>query len=139
LVSITGEFGWLPHAAFENADEIRLRLQPVAPDAEPHVNAYHLNGNVEISSLVADRLIPYATVGVGTFFAETVATGDLGATQVRTRRRATDFATNLGGGVTYMLTPHVGVNADYRLFYVSRDEETVQVQRLVVGLSVPLR
>ena len=139
VVSIAGEVGWLPHAAFEDADEIRVPLQLVPQGAEPHVNAYHANGNVELSALVANRVIPYATVGAGVFIAETVATGELGDTEVRARRQATNFATNLGGGITYMLTPRVGVNADYRLFYVNSEADTVRVQRLVVGVNIPLR
>jgi hypothetical protein len=53
----------------------------------------------------------------------------------RDRRRATDLATNLGAGVNYQFNDRVGVGADYRTFFVHRDDTTPKVNRFTAGLT----
>jgi opacity protein-like surface antigen len=137
--SIVGEFGILPHAPFRDAVDIA----PVAPgvgDTSPRVNAYHWNGNLRVRPFEFGRLQPYVTGGIGTFTADTIVSDQMiGTTRFEDRRRANDFATNLGGGVTYRFNDWVGVGADYRTFFVHRDETTPRVNRLTAGLTFSIK
>ena len=50
-----------------------------------------------------------------------------------------DFATNVGTGFNYRFTDWVGAGADYRTFFVHRDESTPRVHRLTTGLTFSLK
>ena len=79
-VSVSGEFGLLPHAPFEKAGTIAPVVSPLVPAAHLRVNGYHANGNVTFRPGIWARVEPYATVGIGTFTGSTVASADVGAT-----------------------------------------------------------
>ncbi len=68
-----------------------------------------------------------------------IGTSSLGATLVDDHRRATDFATNIGAGVRYRFTDWIGLSADYRTFFVHRDGNTPNVNRLTAGLTFSLK
>ena len=63
----------------------------------------------------------------------------LGTTRFEDRRRTTNFATNVGTGFNYRFTDWVGAGADYRTFFVHRDESTPRVHRLTTGLTFSLK
>lgn len=107
---LVGEFGLLSHAPFREASEIAA---PVAVNPGQHVNAYHWN-----DTIVQDTSI--------------------GGTKVQDLRRTTDFATNVGAGLNYRLTNWLGIGADYRTFFVHRDENTPHVNRFTAGLNFSL-
>jgi opacity protein-like surface antigen len=134
-VGLVGEFGATPHTPFRDAAEIAGPL--VGTGSEPsRVNAYHWNGNVKVRPFEIGGLQPYVTGGLGSFAADTlVSDTTLGGTTVQDRRRAIDFATNVGAGVTYRLNDWVGLGADYRTFFVHRDGDTPRVNRLTAGLT----
>lgn len=136
--AIVGEFGVLPHAPFGDASEIA----PPAPDASvasPRVNAYHWNGNLKVRPFELARFEPYVTGGLGSFTADTIVNDrTVGMTRFQDRRRATDFATNIGAGVNYRLSQWVGLGADYRTFFVHRDAGTPRVNRFTAGLTLSL-
>ena len=137
--SIIGEVGVLPHAAFRDAIEIA----PPAADAglgAPRVNSYHWNGNLKVRPFEIGRFEPYVTGGLGSFTADTIVSDrTIGTTRFEDRRRATDFATNVGAGLTYRLNEWAGVGADYRTFFVHRDESTPRVNRFAVGVTLSLK
>jgi len=63
----------------------------------------------------------------------------IGVTRFEDRGRATSLATNLGAGVNYRFNDRVGIGADYRTFFVHRDETTPRVNRLIAGLTLSLK
>jgi opacity protein-like surface antigen len=135
--AIVGEFGMLPRATFGDAAEIAPPL--VGTDAR-RVNAYHWNGNVKVRPFDLGNASPYLTAGLGSFTADAVSdTRTLGGVTVQDRRRASDFATNVGAGVLYRFNDWLGVNADYRTFFVYRNEDTPRVHRFTTGLSLSLK
>jgi hypothetical protein len=95
-VALVGEFGALPHTPFADAAEVAAPLASVG--SQPgRVNAYHWNGNVKVHPFHVAGPRPYVTAGLGSFAAGTLSSDtDLGGTTVQDRRRATDFATNVG-------------------------------------------
>ncbi len=137
--TLVGEFGLLPHAPFSEA----AAIAPAAPagfDTTPHVNAYHWNGNLRNDPFEYGRFAPYFTVGMGAFAADTIVPrSGLTARLADSHRRVTDFSTNVGAGVLYRLNDWVGVAADYRTFFVHRDNGTPAVNRLTAGLRFSLR
>lgn len=134
---LVGEFGIIPRAPFRDAAEIAA---PVAASSDSRVNAYHWNGNLTVRPFEIGALSPYLTGGLGSFTSDTVI-GDvmIGPTRVEDRRRTTDFATNIGAGVHYRITDWVGLGADYRTFFVHRDESTPRVHRFTGGLTLSLK
>jgi hypothetical protein len=54
------------------------------------------------------RFTPYVTAGVGAFTADTVGREELVDAGVSEWTRRTDLATNVGAGVTYRLSEHLG-------------------------------
>jgi hypothetical protein len=134
-VSIVGEFGVLPHAPFRDA----AMIAPAADNAL-RVNAYHWNGNLRLEPLEKGRIETYLTTGLGSFIADTIIGERMaGASRIDERRRASDFATNVGAGVFYRFNDHVGVGADYRTFFVHRDDDTPKVNRLTAGLRFSIK
>ena len=92
------------------------------------ISGQHINANALFTTTapVAANLRPYATVGIGSFRTSKGIFG--GGTR-------TDFATNLGAGVTYDVNRWLGVSFDYRRFLV--DYDNVQgTNRYTVGLNV---
>ena len=82
----------------------------------------------------------YVTGGIGSFTSETVLSDvTIGPTQFEDRRTTTDFATNVGAGVNYQINRWVGVGADYRTFFVHRDESAPRVHRVSAGLTFSLK
>ena len=78
------------------------------------------------------------TGGLGTFTADTIIEND-SAAPFEDRRRITDFSTNVGAGASYQMTDWVGVTADYRTFFVHRDDDTPRVHRFTTGLTFSLK
>jgi hypothetical protein len=104
------------------------------------VNAYHWNGNLKIKPFEKGRIESYVTTGLGSFTADTIiGERTLGTTRIDERRRASDLATNLGGGLFYRVNDWVGVGADYRTFFVHRDEHTPKVNRFTAGLRFSIK
>jgi opacity protein-like surface antigen len=133
---LVGEFGVLSHAPFGDAAEIAA---PVALNPDQHVNAYHWNGNLRVRPFEIARFEPYVTGGFGAFTTDTIVQDmSIGGTKVQDLRRTTDFATNVGAGVTYRLTNWLGLGADYRTFFVHRDNDTPRVNRFTAGLNFSL-
>ena len=134
-LTLTGEAGILPRAPFRDATEVAA---PAAFDDPTNlrVNAYHWNGNVRVRPVTFGNLAPYITAGAGSFSADTVGRSrQVGGSWIQDRRRVTDFATNVGVGAMYRATGWLGLGADYRTFFVHRDEDTPRVHRFTAGLS----
>jgi opacity protein-like surface antigen len=135
--SLVGEVGMMPHAPFRDAAEI---APPVSGVNSPRVNAYHWNGNVKVRPFRDSRFEPYVTGGVGSFTADTILSDQMiGVTRFEDRRRATNLASNLGAGVNYRFNDWVGIGADYRTFFVHRDDTTPRVNRFTAGLTFSLK
>ena len=133
--SIVGEFGVLPHAPFRDA----VAIAPAGEEAL-RVNASHWNANLRVGPFLRRRFETYVTTGLGAFVADAI-TGErmAGATRIDERRRANDFATNLGAGVFYRINDWAGVGADYRTFFVHREHDTPTVNRLTTGLRFSIK
>jgi len=135
--AVVGEFGIMPRAPFREASEIAA---PTAAGSDARVNAFHWNGNLKVRPFEFRRFEPYVTGGFGSFTSDTVVNDVmLGTTRFEDRRRTTNFATNVGTGLTYRFNDWVGVGADYRTFFVHRDESTPRVHRLTTGLTFSLK
>jgi opacity protein-like surface antigen len=135
--ALVGEFGIIPRAPFGDAAEIAA---PVAASSDARVNAYHWNGNLKVRPFEVHGLAPYVTGGIGSFTSDTVVSDVMiGPTRFEDRRTATNFATNVGAGVNYQINDWVGVGADYRTFFVHRDESTPRVHRFSTGLTFSLK
>lgn len=135
-LSLIGEFGVLSHAPFEEASSIAPPVSVPSEFRNPefHVNGYHYNANLIVTPRNWGQITPYATVGFGGFTGSTVARyGGL-----RKYESAANFATNVGGGVSYRLNRWFGVNADYRHFFVSADE-LENVDRFTTRFSIFLK
>jgi hypothetical protein len=51
-----------------------------------------------------------------------------------------DVGTNRHGGlITHRLSEHLGLNADWRTFFVNGDNDVERVNRFTTGFSVSLR
>ena len=134
--SVVGEFGMLARAPFRDAAEIAAP----ATGLDSRVNAYHWNANLKLQPLQVRKLAPYFTGGVGSFTSDTVLNDvTIGVTRFEDHRRTTNFATNVGGGAHYQLKNWVGIGADYRTFFVHRDEQTPRVHRVTAGLTFSLK
>jgi opacity protein-like surface antigen len=135
--ALVGEFGIIPRAPFRDATEIAA---PIAASSDSRVNAYHWNGNLRVRPFELRGLAPYVTGGIGSFTSDTVVSDVMiGPTRFEDRRTATNFATNVGAGVNYRINDWVGVGADYRTFFVHRDESTPRVHRFSTGLTFSLK
>jgi hypothetical protein len=137
-LTLGGELGMLRHAPFRDAWPIAPPL--AATPGDVRVNGYHWNGNLTVRPFDLGKLRPYVTGGLGAFTADAIVPGQrVGGLTVEDRRRITDFATNVGGGVTYPVTDRVGVAADYRSFFVHRDVDTPRVHRFTTGLTFAIQ
>ncbi len=136
--TLVGEFGIIPRAPYRDAEEIAA---PVGEFSDPHVNAYHWNGNLKVRPFEVGGFQPYVTAGIGSFTSDTVMRDDImvGQTRFEDRRTTTDFATNVGAGVNYQINDWLGVAADYRTFFVHRDDDTRRVHRFSTGLTFSLK
>ena len=79
-------------------------------------NTWMYHGNVVVNPAGGDRaLVPYATAGLGglTLCPCGDAKHTLGVTTYKTY-----LTGNMGGGLKWFATPHVGFRGDYRLFIV---------------------
>ena len=139
-ISFIGEFGGLSHAPFEKASAVAPAVN--APDtftaSKVHVNGYHYNANLMVAPPNWYRVTPYVTGGFGAFTGSTVARYNVGPTWQRRYDSATNFATNVGGGLTYRVNRWLGVNADYRHFIVNADA-IEHVNRFTTGVSLFVR
>lgn len=134
---LVGEFGIIARAPFSEASEIAA---PVETPSDARVNAYHWNGNLRVRPFEIGNFMPYVTGGVGSFTSDTVVSDVMiGPTRFEDRRTVTNFATNVGAGVNYQLNRWVGLAADYRTFFVHRDDSTPRVHRLATGLTFSLK
>jgi opacity protein-like surface antigen len=136
FVSIVGEIGMMSHSPLREAAEI---APPVPGAASPHVTAYHWDGNLKVRPFASNRFEPYVIGGVGSFTADTIVSDQMiGVTRFEDRRRVTNLATNIGAGVNYRFNDWVGIGADYRTFFVHRDDSTPRVNRFTAGLTFSL-
>jgi opacity protein-like surface antigen len=95
---------------------------------------------LKVRPFEVSRLEPYVTGGLGSFTTDTVIRDVMvGTTRLQDRRRTTDVATNLGAGLTYRFNDWVGIGADYRTFFVHRDESTPRVNRFTAALTLTLK
>jgi hypothetical protein len=137
--SLVGEFGMLRHAPLADATAIAPPL-PAPTLGTPRVNGYHWNGNVRVQAFEVGRLRSYVTGGLGTFTTDTIVeTSGPGSMTFEDRRRVTDFSTNVGAGASYPFNEWVGVNADYRTFFVHRGDDTPHVHRFTTGLTFSIK
>jgi hypothetical protein len=137
--TLMGEFGALRHAPFDKASEIAASLLTGGSES-PKVNAYHWNANLKVRPFEFGRIEPYVTGGLGSFAADTIVEDrSASASTIENRRRVTDFATNLGAGVMYRFNNWVGLTADYRTFFVHRENDTPRVNRFATGLTISLK
>ena len=136
-ISLIGEFGGLSHAAFEKAASVAPAVS--APDvftaSKIHVNGYHYNANLMVAPKSWDRITPYVTGGFGAFTGSTVARYNVGSNWQRRYESSTNFATNVGGGISYRVNRWLGLNADYRHFIVNASA-TEHVNRFSTGISL---
>lgn len=139
-MTLVGEFGLMPHAPFKSDLEV---TSPLAADglSATRVNAFHWNGNLKVRPFDTERLTPYVTAGIGAFNADAVVrNATAGPLTIEDRRRVSDLATNnVGAGVLYRFNDWVGLTADYRSFFVHRDERTPRVDRLTTGVTFSLK
>jgi opacity protein-like surface antigen len=133
-VSLVGELGMLRQAPFDKAAGVAPSIPAIGAASDIHVNAYHANANVVVQQ-PWKQLFPYVTVGLGTFTGSTVASGQIGASQLRQYDRATRSSVNVGFGTTYRLSRWLGLNADYRRFVV-HTPNVEHVDRFVTGVSL---
>jgi hypothetical protein len=137
-VTVLGEAGIMPHAPFRVGEQVLAPLASIGNAS--HVNAYHWNANVKVRPFELPRVAPYLTAGAGAFAADAIVNrSDAGTLTIEDRRRLTDLATNVGAGVTYRLTDWMGLSADYRSFFVHRDDQTPRVDRLTTGVTFSLK
>jgi opacity protein-like surface antigen len=136
-LSVVGEFGGLSHAPFEKATAIAPAVS--APraftDSTVHVNGYHYNANLMVTPRNWGRITPYATGGFGAFTGSTVGKYTVGPAWEYKYESATNFATNVGGGLSYRLNRWFGIAADYRHFFVDADA-IEHVNRFTTGVSL---
>jgi hypothetical protein len=136
--SLVGEFGMLRHAPFDEAAAIAAPLGlPGSPSAR--VNGYHWNGNIKFQPFTYGKLRPYVTGGLGTFTADTIVENDGFGLDVEDRRRVADFSTNIGAGALFPLNDWIGLTADYRTFFVHRDNDTPRVHRFATGVTFSVK
>jgi opacity protein-like surface antigen len=136
-LSVIGEVGGLSHAPFEKAAVIAPAVSAPSAftDSKIHVNGYHYNANLMVTPQNWGRVTPYATGGFGAFTGSTVAKYNVGPTWQRKYESTTNFASNVGGGLSYRMNRWFGVNADYRHFFV--DTEAIEhVNRFTTGVSL---
>jgi opacity protein-like surface antigen len=139
-ISLIGEFGGLSHAAFEKAAFVAspVSAPDVFTDSKIHVNGYHYNANLIAAPKSWDRITPYATGGFGAFTGSTVARYNVGSNWQRRHESASNFATNVGAGISYRVNRWFGVNADYRHFFVNASA-TEHVNRFSTGISLSVK
>jgi hypothetical protein len=136
--SLVGEFGMLRRAPFADATAIAPPI-PAPTLGTAQVNGYHWNGNVRVQAFEVGKLRPYVTAGLGTFTADTIVENGGPGSRFEDRRRVTDLSTNIGAGASYPLNDWIGVTADYRAFFVHRDDDTPRVHRFTTGLTFSIR
>ncbi len=143
-MSLVGEAALLPHAPFGDASRIApaapaVMAGPFSAPESMYVNAVSWNGNIRVRPFDWGRFQPYLTGGFGGFLATTVVSRDLGNARSDTYARATDPATNLGAGALYRVNDWFGIGADYRTFFVHRENSTPKVHRMTAGVSLYMR
>ena len=131
---IGGEFGILPNASIDEAP--RLVALPTSTPTDGRLHAHHWNGNLKVRPYLTSRFRSYLTAGAGSFTSEAIAEDPVLGGMGETRRIRTDFATNVGAGALYRLNNWLGVQMDYRTFFVHRDGDSPRVHRLVAGLAL---
>jgi hypothetical protein len=97
----------------------------------PVIGGHHLNANVLATTRqpVYYNMRPYVTAGVGTFrINEGLSSAD----------DRSEFATNVGAGLRYDFNRWLGVNVDYRRFFVDYDNVTGK-DRFTFGVNLGLR
>jgi opacity protein-like surface antigen len=113
-IGLEGEIG----GGVSVRQDLSFRAATLRDTRVPHTLAY--NGNVAFSPLGSDhRLVPYVTGGGGGF---TVFSRDE-VSQLGVAHDETFFTGNVGGGVKWFASRHVGVRADYRFIAIrSKDD-----------------
>lgn len=137
-LALTGEVGALPRGSFDKAATIAPAPPVIAAQDDVSVNSHHVNANLLFHPGGWGPLRPYVTGGVGAFTGSTVARGTVGDTRISAYRDATNPSTNLGAGVRYGVTNWLGVNVDYRHFFVHADDLR-HVNRFGTGVTFYLR
>ena len=95
------------------------------------ISGNHINGNVVLTTPtpVYHNIRPYATAGVGTF-----RTSD----GIMSAGERSDFAANVGAGLSYDFNRWLGVNVDFRRFLVDYGDVR-GANRFTLGLNFGLR
>ena len=118
----------------------RSVIENVGPQWSGSPKTTPWNANVKVRPFEFARVTPYVTAGAGASMADAIVNrSDVGTLTIEDRRRLTDLATNVGAGVTYRLTDWMGLSADYRSFFVHRDEQTPRVDRLTTGVTFAIK
>jgi opacity protein-like surface antigen len=139
-VGVRGEFGFLPHTPFEDAVEVAPPVPGGNLPADGSLSAYHWNGNVNVRPYRTPRVSSYVTAGFGSFIADALVDEQtIEGISFDNHRIRSDWATNIGAGAAYRLNEWLGVGADYRTFFVHRDDETPRVHRFTAGLTFNVR
>jgi hypothetical protein len=112
-IGAEGELGWMPG----NVQKLAFKGETLEEQHTPALVGY--NGNVVVSPFGNDRqLVPYATGGVGGFtMLKSDEVANLGITDTMSYVTGT-----VGGGLKWFAARHVGLRADYRLFYVKNND-----------------
>ena len=145
-LAIVGEFGGALHNPPDKGDKIacstpsctldfnNIAAAALARPADIHTNGLHWNGNVWISPPVNLKYAaPYITAGYGGYTSSAVRETDFGLVHNNVE---TNPAGNIGGGVLIPVYRFVSVRADYRAYFVSRDDSvTVNTFSLTVGVG----
>ena len=138
-VSLGAEVGTIARAPFEKTDEIATPLRGLVDARTVRVNSYHANGNLRLSYPAWTRVTPYVTGGMGFFGSTTTGSHiDSGAT-IEERVGERNFAENLGGGLSYRFSDRVGINVDYRAFFIDRSPEMRTVNRFTTAFTIRLK
>ena len=131
--AIGGEFGLLPNASVDEA--ARLVALPTPTPSGGRLHTYHTNANLKVRPYLTSRFRSYLTAGLGSFTADAVAEDPVLGGMGETRKIRTDFATNVGAGALYRLNDWLGVQVDYRTFFIHRDGDSPRVHRFATGLA----
>lgn len=113
-VGVEGEIG----GGLSVQQELAFRGATLTDAKVPHTLAY--NGNVVVSPIGSDRrIVPYLTGGAGglTLFARDQVT------QLGVANDETFFTGNVGGGVKWFASRHLGLRADYRFIAIQSKDD----------------
>lgn len=118
-----------------------FRIMPSIPIGATYdvdrVNSYHVNANVLYELPRFGPFGSYVTTGFGNFNTATIQENQFAPANLPFFRRDTHSAVNIGAGVSFRLTPWLGLAGDHRSFIVNvSPNETRRVHRFTAGVSL---